>query len=209
MVSRKDITYEELTVINRISKDTAYKWTAVHWEDVRSELYVHFFQEFKHMKRYRKQGVQGKRAFAKSMARAANMYAKKEQAAANGVRDIAEQTSGWPRKALVEALPYVWEVPEGIGGLNLDTWHVRRDTANHVSLSTARYTEEEDASLLIYGIRQALPLLSERQQKLLILKYRDGLTHKEIAEEMESTPANINMACHRAVSALHEKMATI
>lgn len=209
MVSRKDITDTEMKIINRIAKDTAYKWSAVNWEDVQSELYVHFFQEFKHMKRYRKDGVRGQRAFAKSMARAANAYAKKEQAVANGVKDIAEQTSGWPRKAVVDALPFIWETMPGIGGVSLESWHSRRDVATHVSLATSQFTTEQDASLLIYGIREALPKLSQKQQELLILKYRDGLTHKQIAEWVGSTPANVNMACHRAVSALHEKMATI
>ncbi len=60
----------------------------------------------------------------------------------------------------------------------------------------------EDQAQISNEIEEALKALSEDQRRVLQLRFKDGLTHKEIADELGRTPEAVRVLVWRARSAL-------
>lgn len=209
MSNSKDISQLELQIIGKVASDTAYKWSAVSQEDIQSELYVHFFSKYKHMKRYRKEGRIGVRKLNTAMRSQAHVYAKGEQAHAQGVESIDTQSSGWSREVIARALPYMWEPAPSSGGVGLnDVRRWREANADH-ALHMEHFSAVEELKILMWSMRQVFGRLTQKQQQVLVWKYRDGLSHKEIGDRLEARAPNVTMMVSRAVNALHVKIASM
>lgn len=70
-----------------------------------------------------------------------------------------------------------------------------------VPLDEAAESAEQDADYdeLLKALDDALDTLSDREQSIVILHYYYGLSHKEIAQRMMLSYANVRQLCHTAL----------
>lgn len=66
--------------------------------------------------------------------------------------------------------------------------------------------ETEDMDDVLESLNKALDVLPERELAIVILHYFHGLSHKEIAEKMHLSYANVRQLCHVALKKLRKEM---
>lgn len=66
--------------------------------------------------------------------------------------------------------------------------------------------EEEDGDDLLSALNDALDTLPEREMAVVIMHYYHGLSHKEIADKMGLSYANVRQLCHVALKKLRSHM---
>lgn len=66
--------------------------------------------------------------------------------------------------------------------------------------------EQEDLDELLGALDEALNTLAERELAIVVLHYYHGLSHKEIAEKMHLSYANVRQSCHVALKKLRKEM---
>ena len=79
-----------------------------------------------------------------------------------------------------------------------------------VYLSLEEFADETDESEnldeLLESLNSALDTLTERELAIVILHYYHGLGHKEIANKMRRSYANVRQVCHVALKKLRKEM---
>ena len=64
----------------------------------------------------------------------------------------------------------------------------------------------EDLDDTLVELDRALDTLAEREREIVILHYYNGLSHREIAEKMRLSYANVRQLCHVALRKLRSAM---
>jgi len=93
----------------------------------------------------------------------------------------------------------------------IDYYRTKKSNIGLESIAETKASEDEeiilesiDASFDIQKIKEAVKLLSDDQQNVIILRFIEDLSPKETAEIMEKTEGAIKILQHRAIKKLKE-----
>ena len=206
MVS-KAITEAEMKLVANIARDFAYKWPSASKDDLEAEMYLHMMENYKYVEQYRTLGGEkGRNTLAKALSRRAMEYVRGEVAHQTH-KPEEEATSRWPKKAIVEALKHCYgDEYEASVTLTHTDWEVYREGRRDPSMLFRGYKDHEEITLLIYGVKQGLKMLSREQQDLLRLRHGLGMGLDEIAEHKGKNVDTVKRAIYRAHDALTRKV---
>jgi len=206
MVS-KAITEAEMRLVASIARDFNYKWPSASKDDLEAEMYLHMFENYKYIEQYRTLGGEkGRNTLAKALSRRAMEYARGEVAYQRCTPE-EEATSRWPKKAIVEALKHCYSDEYEVSvTLSHTDWEMYREARRDPSMIFRGYKDNEEIQLLIYGVKQAVKMLSREQQDLLYLRHGLGLNLDEIASHKEKNVDTVKRAIYRAHDALTRKV---
>jgi len=90
----------------------------------------------------------------------------------------------------------------------IDQWRKNRRVSHfnedEMGFSPSNPLHDLETQRDLVVMNQAIARLSPRHREALFLKYKDGLSYKEIAEVMELTATNVGFILHEAMTALRE-----
>lgn len=69
-----------------------------------------------------------------------------------------------------------------------------------------RIAEKLDDKLSIAQVETVLEMLPEQQKEIILMKYFQELSHKEIADIMDMTEAHVRVQAHRALKTLQKQL---
>ncbi len=95
----------------------------------------------------------------------------------------------------------------------IDFYRTRKDSVDIESIAETAYAEsrgtdtEMDTEIEIDKVRSVLKLLKPDEQSVLIMKFVDELSNKEIAKTLEKTDGAVRVIQHRALKQMRELFA--
>ena len=69
-----------------------------------------------------------------------------------------------------------------------------------------RIEEKADASMNLEHVGTVLEQLPDQQRNIIVMKYFNDLTHKEIARILDMTEAHVRVLAHRALGVLRQRL---
>ena len=179
------------------AKNTAWrigsKWSAVENEDLESHLVLWMLKHIEKLGKWRAE-PKGKGALYVSLKREALRYCTRETAARNGVP--IDRPHFYNVAMLERAMPFVFEAwPETM---------VAQDPNNGRSLG--RPFSSGDALAIMADISGAFYGLPREMIEVLELRFRDGLTFKEISEIKGVTQEGARYMVDRALKRLSDTL---
>ena len=187
-------TQSELQLATKIAWRVGSRWAHVEEEDLASHLTLWLFQNQHHLERWRESDL-GKGRLYVSLKREAAKYCAKETAAKVGQPTDAGRFYNVERVRRV--LPFIFE----------DT-HLGAVPVNPHTGQAIGEVATGQVAVILMDVRSAYYDLPAKTRELLALRYRDGLSHEEIAElrglSIEATKTAIHRALKKISDALGE-----
>lgn len=187
------ITEGELTLAAKLATKTARRWSAVEVEDLRQELYVWLYENAEKVARYRSaEGGEG--MLFTALRRVANRYCVREQEARNGAP--LDAGAEYTVEQIERALPFIFEgAPTGAVAVNPLTGEALESRGDY-GLALA----------VLIDLGGAFRDMPEAVREVLALRYRDGMTHAEIAALAGLTEEGARQRVRRAVRRLRDRL---
>lgn len=193
-VSMEILLDNEIEMARRIGKRVASKWSAAEQDDVVSELFLWLVEHQDVVRRYRDDPYGEQKLFI-ALRRKASKFAYREQVVRAQGR-LSEDDSPYTTEQIERALPYIFEdIPQTVAYENPDT-----------GASTYR-GEPNRAVDLILDLRAAVDDLPEQVRETICLRFRDGLTNKQIGELVGISQEAARKRVHASVRRVKEYLA--
>lgn len=179
----------ELTLARKIAFKIGSRWSAVEIDDLASELTLWLFENSAAVERYRDEpGGEGKLFVA--LRRKAAKYCAREQAIRSGAPLDAE--ARYTVTQIERGLPFVWEdAPQTV---------VAEDPLNGRPLGESyNASSSTNAVSVLLDFRLAFDALPDDLKTILTLRFRDGMTYREIGALTELTDNGARKRVRRGV----------
>jgi len=175
----------EHKLADRISYDIGSRWRTVEIEDLTSHLYLWLYENAHHVARYRYDLGDG-RLFV-SLRREAIRYCASETAAR--INRPIEGDDYYNREMLKRALPFMFE-----------GWPEMASPVNPVTNEAIGEGSSGEALAILSDLTISYKKLPDSDKLLIGLRYRDGLSLKEIADIRGIGKSGVAEAINRALS---------
>jgi RNA polymerase sigma factor (sigma-70 family) len=187
------LTDAEMEMARRIGRKVASKWSAAEQDDVTSELYLWLVEHKDVVTRYRDDPYGEQKLFV-ALRRRASKYAYREQVVRAGGR-LAEDDSPYTLEQIERALPYIFEdIPQTVA-------------YEHPETGASNYRGEPNRALdLILDLRMAVADLPEPVRETIVLRFRDGLTNKQIGDLTGVSQEAARKRVHSSVRRVKESL---
>jgi RNA polymerase sigma factor (sigma-70 family) len=183
------IKENELILARRIGYRVGSRWSFVDVEDVTSELTLWLFANAETVRRYRtEEGGEGKLFVA--LKRVASRYAVREQEARSG--GPIETDSPYTEAQIERALPFIFERPPETTVTDL--------SGRVVGSMPSQFGRGHD---VILDVRNAFQVLSPEQRTAVILRFRDGMSYKEVAALIGITESGVKKRVRRSIARMN------
>ena len=189
------LTDGEMEMARRIGRRVAAKWSAAEQDDVVSELYLWLVEHKDVVERYRDDPYGEQKLFV-ALRRRASKYAYREQLVRAGGK-LADDDSLYTIEQIERALPFIFEeIPQTVAYENPDT-------------GASNYQGSPNRALhIILDLQIAVADLPEPVRETIILRFRDGLTNKQIGDLTGVSQEAARKRVHSAVRRVKESLAS-
>lgn len=200
-MSKIIVNPEEMKIAKQLARKFSSRWSAVEQDDVQGHLHLWMCEHQTALERWREEeGGLGKLNVA--LSREASKYCSAQQTESNGGE--LEYDLQYTAKQIEGALPFLWEfneygmqqsVPEhpSLGSIITDTQPLSGQTFN-------------TAITIMADISSGYFQLPKEDQKILALRYRDGLTFGKLGKHYNISEDAARKRVVRAIDRLSGKL---
>lgn len=198
MNASMEFTDDEYALCKRQAYAVARKWKAADAADIEADLLLWLCANYRHVQRYRTEPG-GRQKLGKALHRFGLQRAMKEQEARNGVR-LQDEWSPYTKDQVKAALPYIWD---------REDWPTEQAVIDPRHGGVVGHNADSrvgDALSVLIDVSAAVDRLSVSDQRLLRLRYRDGYSTREIAEQLGTATGAVSRRMWDAVDRTHARL---
>lgn len=198
MSASMEFTDDEYALCKRQSYAVSRKWKAADAADIEADLLLWMCVNYGHVERYRTEPG-GRQKLGKALYRHGLQRAMKEQEAHNG-RRLQDEWSPYTKEQVKAALPYIWD---------REDWPTEQaviDPRHGGTVGVRGNSRVGDAVSVLLDVSAAVEKLSAPDQQLLRLRYRDGFSTREIAEQLGTATGAVSRRLWDAVDRVHARL---
>ena len=175
-----ELTPQELKLATDAARRAAWKWPNVEAEEVAAHLWEWLCKHYKTVLRYRTLDM-GVAMLSTALKREATSFCVAERSAIQSV-PLGKETD-YDRGMVERTLPYIWDYAD---------WH-----------QSTKLNDKYDIALAILSdVSQAYYALGERDRDIIAWRHRDRLTHRKVANMLDSTEESARKRYSRAIDRL-------
>lgn len=179
------ITKQEMTLASKVAYSISRNWKLVEADDVEAHLFLWLVENERYLINWRKEEGDGK--LFVSLRREAAKYCASETKHKASI-DNLQNNNVYNIDMIYRTLPFIFEYNP-----------LEHDISN---------TGDSLAYEIISDISNAYHSLNKKDKHIIDLRFKNGLSYKEIAEYYDVKENTANQRIHRTVEKLYEKLSS-